>query len=68
MIRVCDGTDPNLLRDDPPWDPDAGHGLRTPGRVTFPCNCGAHFDDVDYWVIYPHPAIGGGPDRAAGPL
>lgn len=61
MIRVCDGTDPNLLRDDPPWDPSSIEPREA--HTTRPCDCGLRFDDVDRWVIYPHPLVGGGRRR-----
>lgn len=60
MRRHCDGTDPYLIRHDPPWEP----GLlpreqeRGPER---PCDCGKTFDDVRYLVVYPHPPVAGSP-------
>lgn len=58
MIRHCDGTDPNLIRDEPPWDPSQPPGVRDPDvHSERPCDCGLTFDDVDHMVIYPHPAV-----------
>lgn len=43
MRRFCDGTDPNLVKED--------------GKT--PCDCGATFDDVNWMVIYPHQEVHG---------
>lgn len=58
MLRRCDGTDPNLVKNDPPWDPQLPPNAQTPGPAR-PCDCGKVFDDVDYSVVYPHPPVGG---------
>ena len=39
MIRHCDGTDPNLIR-----ETETGY---------VPCDCGLTFDDVNHLVIFP---------------
>jgi hypothetical protein len=42
VIRVCNGTDRNLISED--------------GAT--PCDCGLAFDDVDRLVIWPHTPFG----------
>ncbi len=64
MRRHCDGTDPNLVRNDPPWDPSKLPGEQTIGPER-PCDCGLVFDDVDRFVIYPHPYVHGGDSLVA---
>lgn len=61
MIRICDGTDPNLTRYLPAAEYDATrHNLspwkRTgqPGEIVIQCDCGLTFDDVYREVIWPH--------------
>lgn len=63
MRRRCDGSDPNLVRNDPPWDPSKLPGEQTVGPG-HPCDCGRVFDDVERMVIFPHPFVSGG-DRLA---
>lgn len=51
MIRICNGTDRNLISED----------------GTTPCACGLVFDDVDRLVIYPHTPFGRGAVDVRGP-
>lgn len=59
MRRHCDGTDPNLIRHDPPWDPSKLSQDQDCWGNERPCDCGRVFDDVYNLVIYPHPPVGG---------
>jgi hypothetical protein len=66
VIRICNGTDPNLTRtvlaeafdpavmtESPNW------GFRAQdGQVVINCQCGEVFDDVGRMVTYPHQPIG----------
>lgn len=49
MIRRCDGTDPNLIREIPGTGPDVPMSERYE-----PCACGRFFNDVERSVIFPH--------------
>jgi hypothetical protein len=70
MMRLCDGSDPNLTREvpaaaynpvtetvSPNWD----KALGVPGVTRIICcNCGLEFNDEDRMVIYPHQYVHGG--------
>lgn len=49
MIRRCDGTDPNLIREIPGVRSDTPFDLRYE-----PCTCGRLFNDVERSTIWPH--------------
>jgi hypothetical protein len=50
MMRHCDGTDRNLMRERKDGE-DPGECI-WPGMVA--CDCGRVFDDVWHSTIYPH--------------
>jgi hypothetical protein len=64
MIRHCDGTDPNLIREilaseyDPRRDTLSSWDKAAPeGHHVICCRCGLEFDDVRRAVIWPHAAL-----------
>lgn len=66
MIRVCDGTDPNLTRhvQEDAFDPavmtvsEAWAAMAEPGTVIIQCRCGRRFDDEQRMTVWPHEFIG----------
>lgn len=60
----CDGTDPNLTRQVPVFDPDTMHlaaawqATAGPGMTVIQCQCGLYFDDVYRMRTYPHDFVG----------
>src|SRR5688572_30592584 len=59
VIRVCNGTDEDLRREQ--VDRVAASGQES--TTWIPCNCGLRFDDSDRLTIYPHYTIHGNLSR-----